>query len=196
MIQGFTRCAPCYVHVTVLCSRSPNYFTGTIRPCSSDSSRSPVHLNRPPSTFSALFSVPVSSTILHPRPRNHPPSSSPKPFSILVTELFHRDYSALFIRFVSQPRSPQPSSVHVFSSVLHPRLRNCSSFSFSALFTGFVSGTVLHPRHRRRPPSSSPEPSSVPFPEPSSILVFSSVHRIRLRNRSPSSFSSAQFFWM
>ncbi len=57
---------------------------------------------------------------------------SPFPF----TELFHRDYSALFIRFVSQPRSPQSSSVHVFSS-------------------------VHHPRHLNHPPSSSPKPSSI-----------------------------------
>lgn len=109
--------------------------------------------NRPSSSFSALFSVPVSSTILHPRLRNRPPSSSPLPFSILVpgtvhhprhlnrspfpfTELFHRDYSALFIRFVSQSRSPQPSSVHVFSS-------------------------VHHPRHLNHPPSSSPKPSFI-----------------------------------
>lgn len=107
---------------------------------------------------------------------------SPFPF----TELFHRDYSALFIRFVSQPRSPQSSSVHVFSSVhhprhlnhppssspkpssvpspyfvLHPRLRNRPSSSFSALFTGFVSVTVLHPCLQNRPPSSSPSPSSI-----------------------------------
>lgn len=39
------------------------------------------------------------------------PSSSPEPFPF--TELFHRDYSALFIIFVSQPRSPQPFSFPV-----------------------------------------------------------------------------------
>lgn len=77
------------------------------------------------------------------------PSSSPEPFPF--TELFHRDYSALFIIFVSQPRSPQPFSVHVFSSVLHPRLRNRSPSTFSALFTGFVSGTVLSPRSPSEP---------------------------------------------
>ena len=62
------------VHVagTVLHPRSPNYFTGTIRPCSSDSSRSPVHLNRPPSSFSALFSVPVTGTILRLRSPSEP----------------------------------------------------------------------------------------------------------------------------
>lgn len=62
------------------------------------------------------------------------PSSSPEPFYIFVfspvhlnrppspfTELFHRDYSALFIRFVSQPRSPQPFYVPVSSIVLRPR---------------------------------------------------------------------------
>ena len=131
----------CHVYVTVLRSRSPNYFTGTIRPCSSDSSRSPVHLNRPPSTFSALFSVPVSSTILHPRLRHHSPSSSPEPSSLLVS-----------------------------GTVLHPRirgyvlttrrqtLRRCRCL-FCELFSGLdtlrpVHVTVLHPRHRRRSPSS------------------------------------------
>ncbi len=156
-----------------------------------------------PSPSPQPFSILVTSIILHPRHLNHSPSSSPEPFSILVTELFHRDYSALFIRFVSQPRSPQPSSVHVFSSVLrlrhlnhspssspqsfsilvtstilHPRHLNRPPSSFSALFTGFVSGTVLCPVSLLRSPSSSPEPFS--------ILVFSSVHRSRLRNRPPS----------
>lgn len=49
---------------TVLHPRSPNYFTGTIRPCSSDSSRSPVHL-----------------TVLRPRFQLCSPDSSPLPFS-------------------------------------------------------------------------------------------------------------------
>ena len=100
---------------------------------------------------------------------------SPFPF----TELFHRDYSALFIRFVSQPRSPQPSSVLVFSSVLRPRLLNHSPSSSPEPSSVLVSVTILHPRPRNCPSSSSPEPSF--------ILVFSPVHRIRLRYRSPSS---------
>ena len=111
---------------------------------------------------------------------------SPFPF----TELFHRDYSALFIRFVSQSRSPQPSSVHVFSSVLRPRLLNHSPSSspspssilgFSSVhrirlrnrspsrlppsFSILVSGTVLHSRFQPCSPDSSPKPFS--------ILVFS-----------------------
>ena len=85
-----------------------------------------------------------------------------------------------------------PSSSPSF--VLHPRLPP----SFSIL----VSIAVLHPRHRYRPPSRlrnrspslSPKPSSVPSPLPFSILVFSPFHRIRLRYRSPSSFSAALFF--
>ena len=108
---------------------------------------------------------------LVPRTRRRPPSPSPEASSILVTELFHRDYSALFIRFVSQPRSPslspKPSSVHVFSSVLRPRLLNHS-------------------------PSSSPPPSSVPSPLPSSILVSETVLHPCLRNR-PSSSSPLPF---
>ena len=119
---------------------------------------------------------------------------SPFPF----TELFHRDYSALFIRFVSQPRSPQSSSVHVFSSVHHPRHLNHPPSSSPLPSFILVSGTVLHPRLRYRPPSrlppsssilvsvtvlhprlryrpssSSPEPSSVPSPSPFSIPFFS-----------------------
>ena len=126
---------------------------------------------------------------------------SPFPF----IELFHRDYSALFIRFVSQPRSPQSSSVHVFSSVLRPRLLNNSPSSsplpFSILVshprppssspelsTILVTVAVLHPRLRSRPPSLSPKPSSVP--------VSGTVLLPRLRYRSPFSFSAALFFWM
>ena len=44
---------------------------------------------RPPSSFPKPSSVPSPSFVLHPRLRNRPPST--------FTELFHRDYSALFI---------------------------------------------------------------------------------------------------
>lgn len=125
---------------------------------------------------------------------------SPFPF----TELFHRDYSALFIRFVSQPRSPQPSSVHVFSSVLRPRLRNRSpslspkpsSVPVSGTLLRPVSVTVLHPRFQHCSPDSSSIPvhhprhlnhPPSPFPEPSSILASGTVLLPRFRNLSPSS---------
>ena len=102
---------------------------------------------------------------LVPRTRRRPPSPSPEASSILVTELFHRDYSALFIRFVSQPRSPslspKPSSVHVFSSVLRPRLAAPFSILVSATVLRPVSVTVLHPCLRNRPPSLSPKPSFI-----------------------------------
>ncbi len=86
------------------------------------------------------------------------PSSSPEPFSILVFSSVHRSR----LRYRPPSSFPKPSSVPSPSFVLHPRLRNCSPFSFSALFTGFVSGTVLrpvsgtvlHPRLRNRPSSS------------------------------------------
>lgn len=111
---------------------------------------------------------------------------SPFPF----TELFHRDYSALFIRFVSQPRSPQPSSVHVFSSVLRPRLRNRSPSLSPLPFSILVFSPVHRIRHRNRPSSSSLEPSSVPSPS----FVLHPRHRSRspsrLRYRPPSSFSA------
>ena len=157
---------------------------------------------------------------LTPRARRRSQSSSPEPFSILVTELFHRDYSALFIRFVSQPRSPQPSSVHVFSSVLRPRHLNhppssspepssvpfpLPSFiivsllrppsSFSALFTGFVSGTVLHPRHLNHPPSRLRYRSPSSFSALFTRFVSETVLHPRLRNRPPFPFSAALFFW-
>ena len=125
----------------------------------------------------------------------------------------------LRLRYRPPSSFPKPSSVPSPSFVLHPRLRNCSPFSFSALFTGFVSGTVLRPvsgtvlhsrfqlcspessplpssilvsgtvlhsRFQPCSPDSSPEPFSVPSPELFSILVFSPVHRIRLRYRPPS----------
>ena len=69
------------------------------------------------------------------------PSSSPEPFSILVFSSVHRSR----LRYRPPSSFPKPSSVPSPSFVLHPRLRNCSPFSFSALFTGFVSGTVLRP---------------------------------------------------
>ena len=200
MLQGFTRCAP-------------------NTPYTSPSSV-PVHRTISPGLFGPVHQIrlaaPFTSTVLRPRLRNCPPSSSPLPFSILA----------------SHPRSPssspEPSSVPSPSFVLHPRLRHCPPSSspepssllvpvtvlhlrhlnrppspFSALFTGFVSVTVLHPRPRNCSPSSSPLPFSIlashprspsSSPELFSILVFSPVHRIRLRNRSPSSFSTAQFF--
>ena len=125
-----------------------------------------------------------------PRIRYRLPSSSPEPFSILVFSSVHRSR----LRYRPPSSFPKPSSVLSPSFVLHPRLRNCSPFSFSALFTGFVSGTVLRPVSGTvlspvsllRPPSSSSELFS--------ILVFSPVHRIRLRHRSPSPFSAALFF--
>ena len=83
---------------------------------------------------------------LTPRTRYRPPF----PF----TELFHRDYSALFIRFVSQPRSPQPSSVPSPYFVLHPRLRNRPPSPSPLPSSVLVSGTILHPRHLNHPPSS------------------------------------------
>ena len=86
------------------------------------------------------------------------------------------------IRYCPPSSFPKPSSILVFSSVHRSRLRYRPPSSFSALFTGFVSETVLSPVSLLRSPSSSPEPSS--------ILVFSPVHRIRLRNRPPSSFSA------
>ena len=117
-----------------------------------------------------------------PRTRYRSPSSSPKPFSILVFSSVHRSR----LRYRPPSSFPKPSSVPSPSFVLHSRLRNCSPFSFSALFTGFVSGTVLHSRFQPCSQDSSPEPSS--------ILVFSPVHRIRLRYRPPSPFSAALFF--
>ena len=160
MIQGFTRCAP----------NTP--YTLPFSILVSETVLHPRHRTISPGLFGPVHQIrlaaPFTSTVLRPRFQLCSPSPSPQPFSILVpgtvhhprhlnrspspfTELFHRNYSALFIRFVSQPRSPQPSSVHVFSSVLRSRLRNCSPFSFSALFTGFVSVTVLHSRFQ--PPS-------------------------------------------
>ncbi len=126
---------------------------------------------------------------LTPRTRYRSPSSSPKPFSILVTELFHRDYSALFIRFVSQPRSPQPSSVHVFSSVLRPRLLNHSPSSSPEPSSIPVTVAVLYPRHRNRSPFSVLRSS---FPKPSSILVSVTIFHPRPRN-CPSSSSPEPF---
>ena len=117
---------------------------------------------------------------LTPRTRRRPPSPSPEASSILVTELFHRDYSALFIRFVSQPRSPQPSSVHVFSSVLRPRLLNHSPSSSPEPSSVLVSVTILHPRPRNCPSSSSPEPFSIPVHRTISPELFRPVHQIRL----------------
>ena len=149
MIQYFTRCAP----------NTPYTLPFSV----------PVHRTISPGLFGPVHQIrlaaPFTSTVLRPRFQLCSPSPSPQPFSILVpgtvhhprhlnrspspfTELFHRNYSALFIRFVSQPRSPQPSSVHVFSSVLRPRHLNRPPS-----------------RLRYRPPSSSPSPSS--------ILVFS-----------------------
>ena len=154
----------------------------------------PVHRTISPGLFGPVHQIrlaaPFTSTVLRPRFQLCSPDSSPELFSILVpgtvhhprhlnrspspfTELFHRNYSALFIRFVSQSRSPQPSSVHVFSSVLRPRLLNHSPSSSpppsSILVSGTVlrpvSVTVLHPCLRNRPSSSSP----LPF----SVLVFS-----------------------
>ena len=170
---------------------------------------SPVHRIRlryhPPSSS--------PSFVLHPRLRNRSPSSSLKPSSILVfstvhrirhrncspspyTELFHRNYSALFIRFVSQPRSPQPPSVHVFSSVLRLRHLNHSPSSSPELSTILVTVAVLHPRPCHRPPFSSPEPSSTLVSETVLRPVTGTVLHPRLRYRSPSPFSAAQFFWM
>ena len=132
---------------------------------------------------------------LTPRTRHRPPF----PF----TELFHRDYSALFIRFVSQPRSPQPSSVHVFISVLRLRHLNHSPSSSPELSTILVTVTVLRPVSLLRPPSPSPLPSSIivsgtvlhsRLQSPFSIPVSRTVLHPRHLNRPPSPFSSAQFF--
>lgn len=122
---------------------------------------------------------------LTPRTRHR----SPFPF----TELFHRDYSALFIRFVSQPRSPQPSSVLVFSSVLRPRLLNHSPSSSPEPSSVLVSGTILHPRPRNCPSSSSHEPFSVPSPLPSFILVSGTVLHSRFQPCSPDSSPEPSF---
>lgn len=124
-----------------------------------------------------------------------------------VKSLCHRDlHGAPLVprtRRRSPSLSPKPSSILVSETVLRPVSLLRSPSSFSALFTGFVFGTVLHSRFQPCSPDSSPEPSSVPFPlpsfilvsllrspssspEPFSILVFSSVHRSRLRNRPPS----------
>ena len=107
---------------------------------------------------------------------------SPFPF----TELFHRDYSVLFIRFVSQPRSPQSSSVHVFSSVHHPRHLNHPPSSSPKPSFILVFSSVHRSRLRYRPPSRLP-PSF-------SILVSGTILHPRHLNRPPSPFSAAQFF--
>lgn len=137
MLQGFTRCAP------------NTTYTLPFSILVSETVLHPRPRNHPPSPSPSPSSILVTGTVLRSpffvlRSRNRPPSSSPLPFSILVpgtvhhprhlnrspspfTELFHRNYSALFIRFVSQPRLPQPSSVHVFSSVHRIRLPSPSS---------------------------------------------------------------------
>ena len=226
MLQGFTRCAPntpytspSFILVsgtvlrpvsgTVLRPVSGTVLHSRFQPCSPDSS--PL----PSSILVSLLRSPSSSPsfVLHPRLRNRSPSSSLKPSSILVfstvhrirhrncspspyTELFHRNYSALFIRFVSQPRSPQPPSVHVFSSVLRLRHLNHSPSSSPELSTILVTVAVLHPRPCHRPPFSSPEPSSTLVSETVLRPVTGTVLHPRLRYRSPSPFSAAQFFWM
>jgi len=114
----------------------------------------------PCTTYTLPSSILVSETVLRPVSLLRSPSSSPEPFSIPVFSPVHR------IRLQNRPpsrlRNRSPSRLPSPSFVLHPRLRNCSPFSFSALFTGFVTETVLHPRFQHCSPDSSPEPFSVP----------------------------------
>ena len=115
-----------------------------------------------PLTLRTRYRPPSSSPsfVLHPRLRNCSQSS----FSALFTGFVTGTFSIQSPSFVLNPRlrNRSPSSSPLPSSVLHPRLRNCSPFSFSALFTGFVSGTVLHPRFQPCSQDSSPSPSSIP----------------------------------
>ena len=104
------------------------------------------------------------------RTRRRSPSSSPEPFSIPV----HRTISPELFRPVHQIRLAAPFT----STVLRPRFQLCSPSSSPEPSSILVSETVLSPVSLLRPPSSSSELFS--------ILVFSPVHRIRLRNRSPS----------
>ncbi len=147
----------------------------------------PRHRRRPLSSSPLPSSILVSGTILHPRPRNCPSSSSPEPFSIPV----HRTISPGLFGPVHQIRLAAPFT----STVLRPRFQLCSPSPSPQPFSILVPGTILHPRHRRRPLSSSQEPFSVlrsSFPKPSSILVSGTVLRPRPRN-CPSSSSPEPF---
>ena len=154
MLQGFTWCAPNTPYTSLFSV--------------------PVHRTISPGLFGPVHQIrlaaPFTSTVLRPRFQLCSPSPSPQPFSILVPgTILHPRHRRRPLSSSQEPFSvlrssfPKSSSVHVFSS-------------------------VHHPRHLNHPPSSSPKPSFIlvfspvhrillrnrspsPYTSPSSILV-------------------------
>ena len=138
-------------------------------------------------TYTLPSSILVSGTVLRPVSLLRSSSSSPRlriDYSTSNTQTMPVLFFVNFFQddvFSATCKWLIDKCLTLFRVVKMPTLKSVKSLCHRVL-----RGTPLALRTRYRSPSSSPEPSF--------ILVFSPVHRIRHRNRPPSPFSADLFF--
>ena len=139
----------------------------------------PVHRTISPGLFGPVhqirLAVPFTSTVLRPRFQLCSPSPSPQPFSILVSG------TVLHPCLPPPSSSPELFSILVFSPVHRIRLRNRPQSRLPPSFSILVSETVLHPRFQHCSPDSSPELSSILV----SVTILHPVSLLRFPSSSP-----------